>query len=218
MLGGADPVRVDRPSRASGPPRRASGGGTSPQPSSPSRRRRRTPPASVRDDAERATIPIICADRRAQSSRACSSEISFSFPSFQAPARRAVSAWRSAGARSPSGSTARTAPGRASSSSGRCRRGAPDVLVGVVPDELLDVDAAVPERAASRSGSAISVSTATTPSRPGLKSFIGLESTRLLRGARRGNHHTVPPHLLVRFADRRLAAPDTVRPREWLTA
>ena len=43
-------------------------------------------------------MPIICADSRPRSSRACSSEISFSFPSFQAPASRAVSAWRSAGA------------------------------------------------------------------------------------------------------------------------
>ena len=47
---------------------------------------------------------------------------------------------------------------------------APDPLVRVVTDELLDVDAAVPKHAPSRSGSAISVSTATTPSSPGLKS------------------------------------------------
>ena len=48
--------------------------------------------------AERATISIIWAESRPRSWRACSSEISFSFPSFQSPARRAVSAWRSAGA------------------------------------------------------------------------------------------------------------------------
>src|SRR5919205_168438 len=48
--------------------------------------------------AERATMPIICEERRPRSSRACSSEISFSLPSFHSPASRAVSAWRSAGA------------------------------------------------------------------------------------------------------------------------
>ena len=56
--------------------------------------------------AERATISIICAERRPRSSRACSSEISLSLPSFHLPARRAVSACRSAGAFpvSPAGS------------------------------------------------------------------------------------------------------------------
>ena len=49
----------------------------------------------------------------------------------------------------------------------------PDVLVRVVADELDDVDAAVAKLTPpSRSGSAISVSTATMPSRPGLNSFI----------------------------------------------
>jgi hypothetical protein len=48
--------------------------------------------------AERATISIISAESRPRSSRASSSEISFSFPSFHSPARRAVSACRSAGA------------------------------------------------------------------------------------------------------------------------
>ncbi len=48
--------------------------------------------------AERATIDIICAERRPRSSRACSSEISFSLPSFHTPESRAVSACRSDGA------------------------------------------------------------------------------------------------------------------------
>ena len=43
-------------------------------------------------------MPIICAEMRPRSSRACSSEISFSLPSFQTPEKRAVSAWRSDGA------------------------------------------------------------------------------------------------------------------------
>ena len=44
------------------------------------------------DDDLDSTMPIICDERRPRSSRACSSEISFSFPSFHSPARRAVSA------------------------------------------------------------------------------------------------------------------------------
>src|SRR5919204_262655 len=48
--------------------------------------------------AERATISIISADRRPRSSRACSSEISLSLPSFQWPESRAVSVCRSEGA------------------------------------------------------------------------------------------------------------------------
>jgi hypothetical protein len=48
--------------------------------------------------ADRATMPIICAESRPRSSRACSSEISFSLPSFHSPASRAVSLCRSAGA------------------------------------------------------------------------------------------------------------------------
>ena len=61
-------------------------------------------PSAMR--ADRATMPIICAESRPRSSRACSSEISFSFPSFHSPASRPVSAWRSAGAFpvSPAGS------------------------------------------------------------------------------------------------------------------
>ena len=106
---------------------------------------------------------------------ACSSEISFSLPSFHSPASRAVSAWRSAGALPVSSWLVRLGVGH--------RRlevvvdeQPPDVLVREAADELLDVDPAIAERPPSRSGSAISVSTATTPSRPGLKSFIAVES------------------------------------------
>ena len=91
-------------------------------------------------------MAIICAEIRPRSVRACSSEISFSLPSPHSPAR-AVSAWRSAG----------PFPVRRAGSYGsgsRHRRGevvvdeqAPDVLVREVADEILDVDAAVPERA-----------------------------------------------------------------------
>ena len=55
---------------------------------------------------------------------------------------------------------------------------APDLLVGNGADELLDIDAAIPRAPPSRSGSAISVWKATTPSSPGLKSFICLEIYR----------------------------------------
>ena len=71
-----------------------------------------------------------------------------SLPSLHSPARRAVSAWRSAGALPvrPAGSYG--------SGSGIFElevvvdEQPPDVLVRVVADELLDVDAAVAERAA----------------------------------------------------------------------
>ena len=98
--------------------------------------------------AERATIAIICAESRPRSSRACSSEISISLPSFHSPARRAVSAWRSAGALPVS------AAGLVRLRVGHLRvevvvdEQPPHVLVGVLADELLDVDAAVAERAA----------------------------------------------------------------------
>ena len=49
---------------------------------------------------------------------------------------------------------------------------APDLLERDVADELLDVDAAVAQRAALRSGSAISVAKATTPSRPDWTSLM----------------------------------------------
>ena len=93
-------------------------------------------------------MPIICDERRPRSSRACSSEISLSLPSSQWPARRAVSACRSAGA----------LPVRPA---GLVRLGlrhhrvevvvdeeSPDALVRIAADELLDVDAPVPEHAA----------------------------------------------------------------------
>ena len=71
---------------------------------------------------------------------------------------------------------------------------APDVLVRELADQRLDVDAAVAERAALLSGSMISVSTATTPSRPGLNSCcscVNLLQLDLLAGAAfpRGREH-----------------------------
>ena len=112
-------------------------------------RRRRRGPASVLPSAsraERATIDIICADSRPRSSRACSSEISLSFPSFHSPDSRAVSAWRSAGALPVS-------PRRLVRLRVRHLRlqvvvdeEAPDVLVRNLADERLDVDAAVAKR------------------------------------------------------------------------
>ena len=204
VLGGADPVRVDRLDVPSGRPRRASAAGTSRPPSCPARRRRRAPRRSCRrrrapsgrrspSSAPRAGRgPRAPARRRSRS--ACRAATS--------PASRAVSAWRSAGALPvrPTGSYG--------SGSGIADvevvvdEQAPDVLVRVVADELLDVDrrgsGATPP---SRSGSAISVSTATTPSRPGLKSFIAAgNATRTaatLRApveSRAGWPHRVDPH------------------------
>ena len=96
--------------------------------------------------AERATMAIICAEIRPRSVRACSSEISFSLPS---PTRRR--------ARCLGLEVGGAVPGEARGLVRvrlRHRRGevvvdeqAPDVLVREVADEILDVDAAVPERA-----------------------------------------------------------------------
>ena len=149
MLGRADPVRVDR--------LHVTRVGLAAPPEEELLRGR----LALRDDvvgnlvgfpsarrAERATIDIICADSRPRSSRACSSEISFSLPSFHSPERRAVSAWRSAGAlpvrRAGSyGSGSGSFESRSSSTS------SPQTFsYGNLPDELLDVDAAVAQRPA----------------------------------------------------------------------
>ncbi len=84
MLGGADPVGVDRlgPSRVglTAPAKQELLRGGLPARDDVVRDGSVLPSASR---AERATIPIICAEMRPRSVRACSSEISFSFPSRQ---------------------------------------------------------------------------------------------------------------------------------------
>src|SRR5581483_2668479 len=122
--------------------------------------------------AERATIDIICAESRPRSSRACSSEISLSLPSFQSPERRAVCACRSAGARpvSPSGSNGSGSAMRDSMSSSTS---SPQTFsYGYLPISGSTSTPRYRSVPPSRSGSMISVSTATTPSRPGLKSLV----------------------------------------------
>ena len=148
VLGGADPVGVDRLHvprvGLAAPAEQELLGGGRPAARRPRPEPRRSWPSATR--AERATIAIICAESRPRSSRACSSEISFSLPSFQTPASRAVSAWRSAGAFPVSaagsyGSGSGMAESRSLSTSRPQTRS-----YGYVPDELLDVDAAVAER------------------------------------------------------------------------
>src|ERR671934_1086588 len=125
-------------------------------------------PSAIR--AERATIDIICAESRPRSSRACSSEISLSLPRRQWPASRAVSACRSAGAWPVSaagsyGSGSGIFESRSSSTS------SPQTFsYGYRPTSSSMSMPRYRSDPPSRSGSAISVSTATTPSRPGLKS------------------------------------------------
>ena len=111
--------------------------------------------------------------------RAVAARISLSLPSFQcqpdAPSRPAGRPGRCRSA-----APARTAPGRASPTRGRRRRGVPRRSRREpgrrAPRCRRRGSGATPP---SRSGSAISVSTATTPSRPGLKS-----ATSLIRAGR----------------------------------
>ena len=115
-------------------------------------------------------MPIIWPESRPRSSRACSSEISFACPSFQSPASRAVSLWRSAGAFpvSPAGSygsgSGMTEFRSLSTSSPQTRS------YGTWPTSSVMSTPRYRRTPPSLSGSAISVSTATTPSSPGLKS------------------------------------------------
>ena len=141
VLGRADPVRVDRldvlrVGLAAPAQQELLRSGRA-----PARRRRRAPPRGRPQrprSARRSPSSARTGDRDPR--RACSSEISLSLPRPHSPARRAVSAWRSAGA----------LPVRRAGSYGSgsgifelevvVDEQAPDVLVRVVADELLDVD------------------------------------------------------------------------------
>ena len=150
VLGGADPVRVDRLHV----PRV---GLAAPLEEELLGRRAAAADDLVGDRVRRAVgerarsgrrCPSSATERRPRSSRACSSEISLSLPSPQCPARRAVSAWRSAGALPvrPAGSYG-SGSGMTESRSSSTRR--PQTRsYGYAADELLDVDAAVAEHAA----------------------------------------------------------------------
>ena len=148
VLGGGDPVDVERLRLARRPPRRASGSGTARPRSCPARPRLAgTGGSSPRSDW--ATIESAADESRARSSRAWSASMSTSCFRPHCAASVGSVAWRS---------IARVAGVGDGLDVGRRQRQpaverlvddeAPDLLEGDVAGELLDVDAAVAERRA----------------------------------------------------------------------
>ena len=129
VLGRADPVRVDRlRPRGSASPRQRQeellGGG----PTLPDDVVRHVVRMPVRKRADRATIAIICAEIRARSSRARSSEIALSLPRRPHARQPRDLGLRSAGA-SPVSGPARTTPHRACRNRGLVDEESPDPFV-----------------------------------------------------------------------------------------
>ena len=147
VLGRRDPVGVDRPHMTAGRPRLASGGGSARPPSPPSRRPRRAtrsrpPRRRLGDDR----------DHRGREPREVVARLAvvMSMSCFRPhwPASAAVAAWRSAIALPVCAGRLDVLGARHPGVEAVVDEEAPDLLVGDVADELLDVDSAVAERAA----------------------------------------------------------------------
>ena len=177
VLGRADPVRVDRLHVRADPPRRATGGGTSPRRSCPAATTS-SGTESVFPSATRAERATIAHHLRRQPPEVVAGLLVGDLVELaEAPVRPRGGRSRPAGrpVRYPSGGRLVRLRLRHHRARGRRRRGAPRrCSYGYRPTSSSMSTPRYRSEPPSRSGSAISVSTATTPSSPGLKSATSL--------------------------------------------